>query len=88
MFSAHPRSVMDPTKCPSQSRLGGIVAQGRTRVCGEGYMDRVQPPPKTRGERRAVQKGPFMDGHCLVFTAVIGGHDLFPQQMLLVNVPW
>ena len=37
--------------------------QGRTRVCGEAYV--CTPQPETRGERRAGQKGPFMDGHKL-----------------------
>jgi len=37
--------------------------QGRTRVCGEAYA--CTPQPGTRGERRAGQKGPFMDGHYL-----------------------
>ncbi|MFZ0482481.1 MAG: hypothetical protein WAL93_03745, partial [Desulfobacterales bacterium] len=35
--------------------------QGRTRVCGEAYV--CTPQPETRGERRAGQKWPFMDGH-------------------------
>jgi len=35
--------------------------QGRTRVCGKAYV--CTPQPETRGERRAGQKGPFMDGH-------------------------
>jgi hypothetical protein len=37
--------------------------QGRTRVFGEAYV--CTPQPETRGERRAGQKGPFMDGHHL-----------------------
>jgi hypothetical protein len=39
--------------------------QGRTRVCGEAYV--CTPQPETRGERRAGQKGPFMDGHNLKY---------------------
>ncbi len=35
--------------------------QGRTRVFGEAYA--CTPQPETRGERRAGQKGPFLDGH-------------------------
>jgi len=35
--------------------------QGRTRVCGEAYA--CTPQPETRGERRAGQKEPFMDGN-------------------------
>jgi len=38
--------------------------QDRTRVCGEAYE--CTPQPETRGERRAGQKGPFMDGHYLM----------------------
>ena len=34
---------------------------GQARVCGEAYA--CTPQPETRGERRAGQKGPFMDGH-------------------------
>ena len=39
--------------------------QGRTRVCGEVYV--CTPQPETRGERRAGQKGPFMDEYSLIF---------------------
>jgi len=36
------------------------LVQGHTRVCGEAYD--CTPQPETRGERRAGQKRPFMDG--------------------------
>jgi hypothetical protein len=43
--------------------------QGRTRVCGEAYV--CTPQPETRGERRAGQKGPFMDGHELRLPVIV-----------------
>jgi len=33
-----------------------------------------RPQPETRGERRAGQKGPFMDGHHLNDRARLDGH--------------
>jgi hypothetical protein len=42
--------------------------QGRTRVCGPRIAGQegvyvCTPQPETRGEHRAGQKWPFMDGH-------------------------
>jgi hypothetical protein len=46
----------------SNSEMSNFCSdQGRTRVCGEAYV--CTPQPETRGERRARQKWPFVDGH-------------------------
>jgi len=45
----------------SNSEMSSFCSdQGRTRVFGEAYA--CTPQPETRGESRAGQKGPFMDG--------------------------
>jgi len=51
--------------------------QGRTRVFGEAYICMLQP--ETRGERRAGQKGPFMDSNDLGF---------FDPYQILINRPF
>ena len=58
------KNLIDPFNCyiVSNSEMSNFCsAQGRTRVCGEAYV--CAPQPETRGERRAGQKGPFMNGY-------------------------
>ena len=51
--------------CPDQGRIRRRPKKramaGQARVFGEAYVCTSQA--ETRGERRAGQKGPFMDGH-------------------------
>jgi hypothetical protein len=61
--------------CSEQGRIRRRLKKalaGQARVCGprKAGQEGVRlctPQPETRGERRAGQKGPFMDGHQLKF---------------------